>query len=139
MKSEKFNLSIKEFNQLQKQYPNKGKNGDISKIAVEIVKLYFLSKTKNINFLKAKSGGDIIVEINGKETEYEIKGTEDTDIAFSKLKVSSQQSHDALVKGMFLIRVTNIRERNVTLHFLKHGVDFTLKHEPRWSVQEVKK
>lgn len=138
MKSESFNLSIKDYDTLQKQFPHKGKNGDISKIAVEVVKLYFQSKNKNVSFGKAKVGGDIIVEIDGKETEYEIKGTEDTKISFGKLKVSSQQNHDALIKGMILIRVTNVRQRNVILHFLKHGIDFTLQHEPRWSVKQVK-
>lgn len=139
MISYNYTLAIKEFNRLQKQFPNKGKNGDISKITVEIVKLYFQSISEGVIFKKAKAGGDIVVEIDGKETEYEIKGTEDPDLAFSKLKVSSTQSHDALIKGMILIRVTNVRQRKVTLHFLKYGTDFTLHNEPRWSVKQVKR
>lgn len=133
-----FTVPNKQFQQLQENYPNKGKNGDIAKITVEIVKLYFQSTNGNVIFKKAQNGGDVIVNIGGVETEYEIKGTEDPDLAFSKLKVSSTQSYDALVKGMILIRVTNIRQRNVTLHFLKCGIDFTLHHEPRWSVKQVK-
>jgi len=138
MESERYNIPIEDFNRLQSQYPNKGKNGDISKIAVEVVKLYFQAKLGTPIFKKAQAGGDIIVGINGIEKEYEIKGTEDYDLSFSKLKVSSQQCHDALEKGMLLIRVTNLRQCNVMLHFLKCGVDFTLHHEPRWSVKQLK-
>jgi hypothetical protein len=138
METESFNLPTEDYNHLQKQYPNLGKNGDISKIAIEIVKLYFQTKSTKITFKKAKNGGDIIVCNNEVEIEYEVKGTEDSELAFSKLKVSSQKCHDALKNGMVLIRVTNIRKYNVMLYFLKYGIDFTLHHEPRWKLQQVK-
>jgi hypothetical protein len=138
MTSISYQLSNNDFIRLQELYPNKGKNGDIAKIAVEIVKLYFKSINSNAVFKKAQVGGDILVSLDGVEIEYEIKGTEDNNLAFSKLKVSSLKSHDALVAGIELIRVTNIRKPNVILHFLKFGEDFTLHPEPRWSVKQVK-
>lgn len=115
-----------------------GKNSDIGKLAVEIVKLYFSSIDAGVTFLPGKKGADITVISNAVETSYEVKGTQDPNISFVKLKVSSQACHDALVNGMELIRVTNIRGNYIKLHFLKHGVDFLLVPEPRWRMKKIK-
>jgi Holliday junction resolvase len=134
-----FELNDYQLNHLLHTYPNKGKNGDIGKFSVEVVKLYFLSLNPNITF---KTGGrnqpDIIVTDGNNSTEYEVKGTEDSDIAFNKLKVSSKYSYNKLITGMEVIRVTKIRNKKVKLFFLKHGKDFTMKEEPRWSITEIK-
>ncbi len=115
-----------------------GKNSDIGKMALEIVKLYFKSVDAGAEFSSGKNGADITVMSNSIETSYEVKGTQDRNIAFAKLKVSSQACHDALVNGMEIIRVTNIRENDVKLHFLKHGVDFCLEPEARWALKKIK-
>jgi len=140
MKTECFTLTDEQLNPLLQKYPNKGKNGDIAKITIEVIKLYFLSLNPKTLF---KTGGrnqpDITVIANGVSTEYEIKGTEDDEISFGKLKVSSKYCHEKLTKGMIIIRVTNIRNNNMQLHFLKYGLDYLMKEEPRWSVHAIKK
>jgi hypothetical protein len=114
-----------------------GKNSDIGKMAVEVVKLYFKSLDSMVEFQIGKNGADITVYLDGKKTDYEVKGTQDATIAFSKLKVSSQPCHDALINGMELIRVTNIRNSDMKISFLKHGIDFQLVEEPRWAVKKI--
>ncbi len=122
---------------LKASYPIKGKNSDIGKMAVEMVRLYFLSQHSAIIFKPCTTGGDIITCVNDLENHYEIKGTESSDIAFSKLKVSSWHCHNALVAGMELVRVTNIGNTQVQIHFMKYGEDFQLESEPRWSVKRL--
>jgi len=85
-----------------------------------------------------RNGADLWVTTNGTTEAYEIKGTVDRDISWSKLKVSSRNCHDALVAGMTLIRVTGIGEAKMQLHFMKYGKDFSLVSEPRWSVKPIK-
>ena len=116
-----------------------GKNSDIGKIAIEVVKLYFLSQDQDCTFkIGKRNQPDIIVTSKGKSTGYEVKGTQDADIAFDKLKVSSKFCRDELINGMEIIRVTNIRSNVMKLHFLKYGSDFTLVHEARWAVKEIR-
>lgn len=116
-----------------------GKNSDIGNMAIEVVKLYFQSIDALAIFENGSDGADLVLLSKGKKTNYEVKGTQDAKIAFGKLKVSSQKSHDALVAGMELIRVTNIREQAMKIHFLKHGEDFILKEEPRWAIKPIRK
>jgi hypothetical protein len=140
MRTIPFVLEDEQLKLLLEQYPRIGKNGDIAKITVEVVKLYFLSLDTNAKFI---SGGrnqpDITVLSNGASSEYEIKGTEDIDIAFSKLKVSSLYCYQKLIDGMEIIRVTSVRNKVVQLHFMKHDEDFTMKPEPRWALEPLKK
>lgn len=132
-----FKITRSQLSQLLK-HSKDGKNSDIGKMAVKMVTLYFKSLDSNAQVVPGKNGADIQVISKGTATNYEVKGTQDPKIAFSKLKVSSQPSYNALVGGMVLIRVTNIRSTDMKIHFLKHGVDFTLMKEPRWAVKPVK-
>lgn len=118
-------------------YPNKGKNSDVGNIAVMVVELYFKSIDPNATFIRGASI-DLQVTSNGCTEKYEIKGTEDADIAWGKLKVSSTRCYEELMNGMTLIRVSNIRNTNMTLYFLKYGEDFTMVHEPRWSIRKIR-
>ena len=139
MKQIQFSLSKKELNELNQTYPESGQSNNIGKMAIDIVTRYFKKADPNIKFELGKNGADItVISKSKKETNYEVKGTEDPNIAFKKLKISSKQCHDALVKGMEIIRVTNIRQRKMNLYFLKHNVDFILDEEPRWKVIEKK-
>jgi len=139
MRPIQFSISKKELNDLNRKYPESGQSNSIGNMAIEIVKLYFLEKLSGVSFKTGKKGADItVISKSKKETNYEVKGTEDPNIAFKKLKISSKQCHDDLVKGMEIIRVTNIRQRKMNLYFLKHNVDFILDIEPRWKVIEKK-
>lgn len=134
----KFELSDKQFQEINESYPNLGKNSHVGHSAVEIVKYYFKVKyNNNVEFLSGNMGADIEVVRDGVTDKYEIKGTMDTKISWQKLKVSSLACHDALKDGMALIRVTNIGEKTVYLHFLKYGEDFTLVPEHRWAVKKL--
>ena len=134
-----FSISKEQLNELLTLYPNTGKNSDIGKIAIEVAKLYFLSKNEMTSFTTNKKGIDLTTEVNGLIEKYEIKGTADKDISWSKLKVSSQNCHDHLINGMTLIRITNIGSTTMTFYFLKYKEDFELIPEPRWSVVRTKK
>lgn len=116
-----------------------GKNSDIGNLAVQVVKLYFLQKDPACTFIVGKRNQpDIIVISRGKATEYEVKGTQSESLKFDQLKVSGNYSYKKLVSGMELIRVTNIRKTNMKIYFLKYGVHFTMKPEPRWAIKEIR-
>ncbi|MFD2514203.1 hypothetical protein ACFSRY_10020 [Pontibacter locisalis] len=123
--------------QLLLSYPNTGKNSDVGKLAVAIVKEYFLSIDCTATFVTNKKGVDLQVSYNGLTEDFEIKGTADESIAWSKLKVSSQRCYDKLEAGMKLIRVSKISKPTVDLYFLEYGKHFILEQEPRWSVKRI--
>jgi hypothetical protein len=133
-----FTISEKQRNNLLILYPNLGKNSDVGKYSIDVVKLFFLSKNKNSKFSVCKGGGDLQIETANGCEQFEVKGTVDEQICFQKLKVSSTDCYNALVNGMTLIRVTSIGQLNMKLHFMKYGVDFVLVPEARWSVKVPK-
>lgn len=137
MKTVIFKLTTEQIDKLNLDKPNLGKNADVGKIAVEIAKLYFKREYNSPSFIENNNGVDLKVSWDATEEEYEIKGTVDANIAFFKLKVSSQRVHDKLVEGLILLRVCNIGQKDITLHFMKYNEDFTMKPEPRWCVKKV--
>jgi hypothetical protein len=139
MRIVEFTIPEDELKSLLAKHSKEGKNGDIAKITVEVVKLYFLSQDPNCQIFEGgRNQPDLTVTTKNSKFEYEIKGTEDADISYSKLKVSSNYCYQKLINGMEMIRVTNIRNNPVQIYFLKYGRDFTMKPEPRWSVVEKK-
>lgn len=132
-----FEVPYIDFQQLQQKYSLIGKNGDIGKFAVEIAILYFKSINPEVIIRKGKKGVDLVIQTQESTTNYEIKGTESLDIAFDKLRVSSKDSYQALVDGMMLLRVANVRNRKVSLYFLEYGVHYILIEEPRWRLKRV--
>jgi hypothetical protein len=136
MTSAEFQITVEKRNELLTLFPNLGKNSDVGKYAIEIAKLFFLIRDSKATFAVCK-GGDLGVTVNGKYEEFEIKGTVDADICYYKLKVSSLACYNALLNGMTLIRITNIGELRMTIHFMKHKEDFILVPEPRWAVLKV--
>lgn len=137
MKIIEFELSQDKLESLLNEYPNLGKNSHIGNLAVRVVELYFLSVDPATAFAIGTDGADIEVHSKGKSIRYEIKGTAAEAISWSKLKVSSLQSYNSLVNGMELIRVTNIGNAKMKIHFLKFGVDFKLIPEARWAVSPI--
>jgi hypothetical protein len=137
MTSLKFTITEHQLNNLLLKYPNTGKNSHVGKIAVEIAKLYFYSINENTIFQTNLNGIDLTVSVNEMIDNYEIKGTNDINISWNKLKVSSQNCYNNLVKGMTLIRITNIGSLEMTIYFLKHEEDFKLIPESRWSIRKT--
>lgn len=134
----KFEIPQREFKRLEREFAYEGKSSDIGHYALEIVRLYFESKGMKVELDRSREGADIVVGAGHHKVKYEVKGTQDSSIAFSKIKVSSTKSHKALEQGLVMIRVTNIRKREVTLYFLKCGTHFELVQEPRWSVKKIR-
>jgi hypothetical protein len=129
------------FQKLSSNNTSKGKSSNIGQDAYKIVESYFKTKRPDVtNIEKGKEGADMAVYgIKGKIELFEIKGTEDPTISWTKLKVSSQACYNALTKGMILIRVTNVGSQKVTLNFMKFKEDFKLKPEARWAVTPATK
>ncbi|RYC51859.1 hypothetical protein [Flagellimonas olearia] len=137
MKTIDFILTTDQFEHLEKAYPKKGNNADIGKKAVQIAKYYFNSIYENPKFEYNIDGVDLIVYSPNDRLEYEVKGTEDSGVAFHKLKVSSTNVHNKLVNGLTLLRICSIGNHTVQLHFMQYGEDFLLEPEARWTVKRV--
>lgn len=131
-----FELSADDFDRIQRDFPNTGKNADVGKAAVEIVKCYYLSLDNNAGFRNGPGGSDIEIEVRGVP-EVEIKGTAKSDIDWNSLRVSSEDCHRLLENGMRIIRVCGIGGQRVLLYYLTHGVDFVMVPEPRWRIQRL--
>lgn len=138
MKSYDFEITDAELNELLKRYPNMGKNSHVGGMAVELVKKYFLRMHPKATIELGKEGADIKISHAGFSESFEIKGTPDSTISWTKLKVSSQDCYEGLVKGMTLIRVCNVGKTAVTLHFMKYNEDFKLVPEVRFAVKRIK-
>jgi hypothetical protein len=109
------------------------------KKALFIVQGYIMTKYgESAEVKEDRDGVDLKVTIDGKTERIEVKGTVDPDIAWQKLKVSSQKSHDALVSGdASIYRVVDVDSANPHIYILEHGKHFRLEHEPRWAVKRV--
>jgi hypothetical protein len=108
--------------------------------ALELCRIHLRRVHPGVTFITPSRGADLRVRVPaGPEFDLEVKGTEKTGVAWSQFKVSSQQSHDLLVKGIPLYRITEIGSRQVKIFIMKHGADFEMAHEPRWSVHPPRK
>lgn len=137
MQSHKFSISEEQLQNLLNLYPNIGKNSHVEKISVEIAKLFIKSIDQNANF-QIKKNIDLSAIINGVTHDFEIKGTASNNIAWDKLKVSSQFCYNNLKNGMNIIRITNIGNLDMEVFYLKYGEDFELFPEARWTIRKKK-
>jgi hypothetical protein len=138
MRTYNFEISDDELNELLSRYPNMGKNSHVGGMAVELVRKYFMAKHPDAVIELGNAGADLQISHAEDIQRYEIKGTPDNAISWTKLKVSSQDCYDALIKGMTLIRVCNVGKRSINLHFMKYNEDFTLVPEVRFAVKRIK-
>ncbi|MBA3046095.1 MAG: hypothetical protein FP824_07765 [Euryarchaeota archaeon] len=134
----KIELSEEDLSTLNTLKSERGKSASIGKRAEEILKIYFRKEKPGCTFEKTRDGSDLKIIHNSVSFEIEIKGTEDKNIAWNKLKVSSQKSHDCLIEGLPIYRVTDVFSKRPILYILKYGIDFDLKKEPRWSIKSIK-
>jgi hypothetical protein len=135
-----FELLDHEHEKLNTDYPPEKGSALIGNRAEAIVKLYFFRKDVNCRFVIPEKGADLKVEYSNDEPSVtlEVKGTEDTDIAFQKLRVSSEDSMRVLSeKRIPLYRVTDVFGRKPVIHILFYGADFDLTPEPRWRVNPI--
>jgi hypothetical protein len=103
--------------------------------AVEVSKIQLSRTHPGAVFVSPTKGADLRVRLSsGVELDVEVKGTESAGIAWGQFKVSSQHSHDVLKTGIPVYRVTEIGSQVAKIFIMRHGVDFEMTHEPRWSV-----
>lgn len=125
------------FNRLDNAFPQGPKNNSTRDRAIQIVR-YWLSQQPDIQIADIPNapGADITYTNTGKEFHAEIKGTEDEEMAWSKLKVSGQPSYDGISAGWPVYRVCAVFSHRPKLHIIKIQEDFTLIPEARWRFQQ---
>ena len=132
-------LSPEESAELDRLFPPSPGSSDIGKRAVAIAEIYFRRKDPHCKFVDPPRGADlaVVLEMDGRKF-FEVKGTADSDIAWQKLKVSSQSSHDLLKEGSAsVLRVTDVFGAVPVVYELRCGQHFQLEPEPRWTFKPV--
>ncbi len=137
MESIAVKLTSSQFSKLNSLFNQSGKSADVGKRAVEIVKIYFMSKNPRCTFPVPPSGVDLVVQENRSRKKLEIKGTSELNIAWGKLGVSGCPSFDKLKKGMPLYRVTGVFEETPQIYVLRFKKDFRMQKEPRWRIVQT--
>lgn len=85
------------------------------------------------------NGADLKVFLDGKIIRIEVKGTSATTMAWSFMKALGQKSYDDLKSGkVALFHVVDVDSQNPRIYVLKHGRDFYLEQELKWSIKPVK-
>jgi len=121
-----------EVRKLNAKYPCGKVSAGIGKRAVELVRLYLRKRYPGCRFREnPKKGVDLAID--SPKMLIEIKGTEDKDISWGKLKVSGKTSYLNLTeKRVRIYRVTDVYGRVPQIHELVYGKHFKLTCEPRW-------
>lgn len=134
-------LSATDFAALNNAYPPSRGSADIGKRAVEIMKCYFRGQSPGCKFVDPPRGADLAVVPVGatSPTVFEVKGTAGSGIAWQQLKVSSQSSYELLTNGSAsVLRVTDVYSKEPVVYELRHGQDFRLEPEPRWTFKPIR-
>ncbi|MDE3056356.1 MAG: hypothetical protein KGJ59_00165 [Bacteroidota bacterium] len=125
-----FILSEQESISLQERNLNTGD------IAVEICKIYFQHQYIGATFIEnPEAGVDLEVIVPQRPNlQIEVKGTEERGLAPYQLGVSGNHSFQRLFNGLPLYRVSNVRQREITIWILTCPADFRMEPEPRWRI-----
>ena len=129
------NLPETEFERLNALYPPTVKSFNVGERAIELVKFHFRARDSNCEFRVPNDGTDLEVVSEAGSERIEVKGTADSGIAWSKLKVSGNLSHACLHADAPLYRVVGVYDRAPRIHVLKHSEDFEMIPEARWAVK----
>lgn len=135
MKKCSYQLSLELFSNLEKKYPNIGKNSDIGKYAVEVAKAWLGSCYQGAKVTSQKRASNLQVDTDEEILHFKVRGTEAADIGRDKLKVSSREDYQKLRDGMPIIRISKIRQPIVDIYLLKYEIDFDLEIEERWNIK----
>lgn len=108
--------------------------------AEKIVRKYLaLEHGDKIKIERDQDGADLKVFLDWKIIRIEVSGTSATKIAWNSMKALGQQSHDDLKRGkVALFHVVDVDSQSPRIYILKHGRDFYLEQESKWSVTPVK-
>lgn len=103
-----------------------------------LIAILYLNKLGATEITIEPGGGvDIAAKIKGKNIKYEVKATTDDNVAFHKLKVSSNICKELLEEGIEIMRICKIGQSTVDIYFLKYGEHFDLVPEPRYRVRRL--
>ena len=141
MNSFQVKLSEADFVDLNGRFPQSQGSSDIGKRAVEIVKHHFRGQQPGCRFVDPPRGADLAVvpPDAARPNVFEVKGTAEADIAWQQLKVSSQSSYNLLTSGSAsVLRVTDVYSREPVVFELRHGQDFRLEPEARWTFKRIR-
>jgi len=128
-------LTEDEFKELNMAFPQSMQSAKVGERAIALVRIYFKKKYPGCTFPVPQRGADLKVQHNLGSEQLEVKGTEASDIAWAKIKVSSTQSHDLLQGGMPLYRVASVYGRHPRIFIMTVSTDFEMVPEPRWSLR----
>ncbi|MBM4305957.1 MAG: hypothetical protein FJ123_04380 [Deltaproteobacteria bacterium] len=134
-------LTNEEYEKLNSEYPESNGSGLIGKRAEEIVRIHFRRIHPKCTFANAPSGADlqVVVSDESPSQSIEIKGTASSGIAWQQLKVSSTQSWELLSKEAIPVyRVCAVFSKAPSIYVLRHGRDFVLVPEPRWTFKRLR-
>lgn len=134
-------LSQQDWDALNHRFPRTQGSSDIGKRAVEILRCHFMRVDPGCEFVAPPRGADLAIRSaeGTKVVAFEVKGTADSGIAWPQLKLSSQSSFEFLSSGRgSVLRVTKVFEKEPEVFELRHGVDFTLVPEARWTFKPVR-
>ena len=107
--------------------------------AEKIVRKYLDREHGDVKVVPDPDGADLKVYLDGKIIRVRVSGTDAPAIAWNLMDVSSQQTHDELKRGkVVMFRVVDVDSQNPRIYVLKHGRDFYLEQEAKWSVKPVK-
>ncbi len=83
-------------------------------------------------------GADLKVILEGKIVRIRVSGTDAPTIMWGFMKALGQKSHDDLKSGkVVLFHVVDIDSQKPCIYVLKHGRDFYLEQEAKWTATPV--
>lgn len=107
--------------------------------AEKIVRKYLAREHGDVKVVPDPDGADLKVFLDGKIIRIRVNGTGAPTIAWGFMKALGQEAHDDLERGkVALFHVVDVDSQNPRIYVLKHGRDFYLEQEPKWSVVPVK-
>ncbi len=107
--------------------------------AEKIVRKHLAREHGDVKVVPDPDGADLKVYLDGKVIRIQVSGTDAPTIAWNLMDVYGQQTHDELKRGMVVMfRVVDVDSKSPRIYVLKHGRDFYLEQEAKWSVKPVK-
>lgn len=140
METHRVELTADEHRRLNAQFPESAGSGLIGRRAEQLVRILLQRLHPECEFRPPDSGADVkVVPSPGKPALLiEIKGTASSGLAWQQLKVSSQHSHRLLSEaGVPVYRVSEVFSQVPVIYVLKHGTDFVLEPEARWTFKPM--
>lgn len=139
MKRTVLTFSAEELRQIEVAAPsNRKSSAATGKRAYKIVVTYY--RRKKAQVVQSPKGVDLSLKFRRSKVvrHYEIKGTEGSELAFEKLKVSGKPSFRQLTNQKIpLLRILSVYSQTPVLVEMIHGQDFTLVPEPRWRIKRL--